>query len=107
MGVSATLFLIAIVRKYFWDFDSRKTKVGTLSVQFGFYSMGVYLIQTLLLEYTLKKFVSFDAMNSWLLNIVVAPVFAIIILLLCVAFIRLVNKKRWASLALFGTNYVT
>ena len=106
MGVSASFFLIALVRKYLWGFDANQTKIGNWAAQCGVYSMGVYLIQTLLLEFTLKKFVSFDALNSWVFNIVIAPLFSLIVLMICVAAIILINRKRGLSLLLFGTNYV-
>lgn len=44
MGVSATFFLISIIRKHLWDFNSEKSKVGSLMTQCGYYSMGVYLV---------------------------------------------------------------
>lgn len=106
MGASASFFLIAIVRKYLWGFDANQTKIGCWAAQCGVYSMGVYLIQTLLLEYFLKKFVSFDGLNIWAFNIVIAPLFSMLVLMICVAAIRLLNCKRRLSLLLFGTNYV-
>ena len=107
IGVSATFFLISIIRKYLWGFNSEQSRISTLITQCGYYSMGVYLVQALLLEYTLKKLISFDTMNSWLFSIVVAPLFAVVLLLIIVEFIKLVNSNRWLSLLLFGTNYVS
>lgn len=106
MGVCASFFLISIFRKHLWNFNGEYSKVSSLMTQCGLYSMGVYLVQTLLLGYILKKFISFDAMNSLLFNIVVAPVVSFFILIFIVEFIKLVNHKRWFSLLLFGTNYV-
>lgn len=106
MGVSASFFLIATVRKYLWGFDANQTTIGYWAAQCGVYSMGVYLIQTVLLEYMLKKFVSFDSLNSWMFSIVIAPLFSLVVLMICVAAIRLINRKRVFSLLLFGNNYV-
>ena len=106
MGISASFFMIAIFRKYLWNLEAGKTKIGNRAFQCGAYSMGVYLLQTLLLEYTLKKFISFDAINRWLFNIVVAPGFSLTVLLICVWIIKTINRKRWLSLFYFGTNYV-
>jgi len=105
LGISASLFIISITRKYLWDIDMR----GALSnyiLSIGKETLGIYLVHLVLVGYFYKTLVNFDNLEYWIFNMIIAPVISVGVLIICHFIIKAINRSRYLSLLLFGTNYV-
>ena len=100
IGLTGTLFFIAL-----FEYLSIKLnipgKAKSLS-HLGEETLGIYLLQTLVLEILLRRYLSFDAIDSWLFNIVVAPVLSLILLVICHYIIVLIKRSRLLSFLCLG-----
>ena len=68
----------------------------------GTFTLEIYILQTVVLEKTLKHFLKFDLIDVQLFNFVISPVIALIILFICVALTSLLSKSECLMLLLFG-----
>ena len=80
-----------------------KTPLGERLCTYGRETLGIYLLQTFILEIALSKILNFDEVNIWLFNFVIAPVISVIVLCICLWMIKQIRKSQVLSLLLLGT----
>lgn len=68
----------------------------------GTYTLEVYIMQSVILEKTIRHFINFDHLNDALFNLVVSPSLSLIILIVCVLLALLIMKSTILRLFLFG-----
>lgn len=72
---------------------------------YGRYTLGVYILQTLLVEHVLADTVSGQYGNAFMLNVVIAPLGSIAATAACIVLIRLMSRSKWLDKAFFGGAY--
>lgn len=78
------------------------TKFSELVAGWGKETLGIYLIQAILLEHFLMKTVDFSNYSWGLFNLVIAPTMAILVVLLCIIIIHGMRKFRFLRIYFLG-----
>lgn len=100
IGLAATLFFISL-----FEFLSDKipaTALGRRVCGWGKETLGVYLLQTVIIEIIMVRWIKFDNVSEWMFSLVITPLISIFVLLICLWLIDLAKKSRWLSLLLLG-----
>ncbi len=100
LGCIGALFFISLFILLFRE--NQNKYIPRLSI-FGQYTLGVYVIQTLIVETVLPHFLSIDIEYAFLFNYLIAPALSFTIVGTCL-YINLFieNKSKYVTLFLFG-----
>lgn len=100
LGLAGTLFfflLFEIVAAHL----AGKSWVPKLS-QYGQRTLGVYIIQTFILEILLHEILSFDKLNTYLFTFIIAPAISLLILIITLWLAGLSARNRLTSAIILG-----
>lgn len=100
IGLVGTLFFIS----FFTVLFSKAGASPTLRkvCQYGQETLGIYLIQTFLLELILPRFLSLDTQGFIMYNFLLTPLISLVILIGCLIIIRIIKKSGILSFLLLG-----
>ena len=73
--------------------------------KYGQWTLGVYVLQTIIVEYIFHDTLAWYVESEWLLSFVVAPLLSIVFLTLCLLLIRWISKNKTLNFAFFGGQY--
>ena len=73
-----------------------------ISMEYGKTTLGVYIIQTFLLEILLRESVNFDMVDNRLFTFVLAPAISLAVFVVCVWIANLVRLNRFTALIFLG-----
>lgn len=103
IGLIGTLFFISL---FIYSFSRIEISSHIKTVcNWGQETLGIYLLQTFLLEMLLPRFVNFDGINFILFNFIVTPIVSLIILAICLKLINFIRKSSLLSFLLLGKKY--
>lgn len=80
------------------------TKYGEYISRWGSETLGIYLIQAILLEHFMMKTLNFSNVSWGLFNLVTAPIIAIIVIISCITIISVMRKSRLCRIYFLGEN---
>ncbi|MBR3468015.1 MAG: acyltransferase family protein [Bacteroidales bacterium] len=100
-GSLSVIFLFKVGEKQFLGENSVVNKVA----HYGKYTLGVYVLQTLLVANIFPDTLAFRVESEFLLNVVVAPLISLAFLAVCLLLIHLFSRNRILDLLLFGGQY--
>ncbi len=104
ISLSHLLCRITVHRRYLGHVTGAMATIGR-------YTLGIYLVQTVLLQYVGYHYAIPALMQwagslpLWLADFVLTPLLALLAMLLCYAITRLLARNSHLSFALFGTTY--
>lgn len=101
IGIVGSLFFFSLFLSSKVLADNVKKK--PIIQYIGKNTLGVYLIQTLIIEKILMHYLKFDGLNFWVFNFIVTPMISLVVLFICIGIIRLLKKNRWLSLLFLGS----
>lgn len=102
MGIFGTLSVISLFIGIGRILPS--TKIGEDMSRWGSQTLGIYLIQAILLEHFLMKTLNFSDVSWGLFNLVIAPTIAILVIILCLAIIYVMRKSSFFRIYFLGEN---
>lgn len=102
IGISGSLWFIATAYLFCDKFPKRATHFVS---EIGGGTLGIYVIQTVLLETILAKTMYLPVIRFYIFNIIIAPIIAFCVIYISVIIIRFIRKKQWISAILLGTNF--
>lgn len=73
--------------------------------KYGQMTLGVYVLQTILVINIFPDVVQWNIESEWMFNVIVAPVIALVFLVLCLWLILVLSKCKVLDLLLFGGQY--
>lgn len=79
-----------------------KTYWGDKICLWGQYTLGIYVLQTFMIEIFLSQYIDCRQMNYCLFNFLFAPLLSIIILSVSLIVIKIIHMSKWASFFLLG-----
>lgn len=100
IGVSGSL--VCIMLFCIMDQYIPQSRIGRILSSVGQNTLGIYLLQVIIIEDILKRFIKCDGVNFYLFNFVIAPLISLLVLLVCVSIIKIIKRSRWASFFLLG-----
>ena len=102
-GISGALFFTSFLFRCFSRYE-KSTILCKLS-DYGTYTLGIYIIQTFLLETVLSAYVKFDLYFSPIIcNVFIIPFASLIILCVSILLVKLINRNKLLSSLLIGSN---
>lgn len=103
VGMAGSLLIISIAK----IIDSKKCIISDFSKQIGKYTLGVYLVQIIVIERLIWRGMSdfFSMLPVWQIDFIINPGVGLISMLVCYYLVRLVIKNKFSSRILFGNNY--
>lgn len=99
IGIFGSVFWISLFVELFHMANGRST---SYLAEFGKYTLGVYILQTYILEGGLCKVLNLDKLNLFLSDFVVAPIIAMLVLIVCILIIKPTEKFSTIKLLLWG-----
>jgi len=79
-----------------------KNEIIVALSKIGQNTLGIYLIQTLIIELLLWRWFRFDNLDLKLFQFMIAPIFSAIVMLLCLASMTVIRRFKYASLFMLG-----
>lgn len=99
IGIAGSLIFIRL-------FDVMCDKIKSLNtmpiIEWGQYTLEIYILQTFILERALSNLLKLDNIGFIYFNFIVSPIISFVVLTLCMVIAKLLHKSRVLSLALFG-----
>ena len=80
-------------------------KLYNKMAKYGRYTLGIYVLQTIIVVNVFPDIVKWDVHNELLLNLVVAPLVSLFVLLICLVIIKLLSRSRALDILMFGGQY--
>ena len=104
IGIVGSLSFIGLICSLFPQ--EKTNKFISLCCNWGQYTLGIYILQGIILETYMAQYILLDELNWYLFNFVVAPIISLLVLFLCVYIIKIMSKSRRLAFLFFG-NYKT
>lgn len=98
IGAVATTALFCLFHSF--HIDNWRFRGGVLAI--GQHTLGIYLIQNLLLERILSAHLCFDDASFFSYNFIITPLISIGVLLVCMVIINIIKHSRIASYIILG-----
>lgn len=100
VGISGSIFFFTLFQKtcranFFYSYFSRK----------GNYTLGIYILQTIIVEVIFPRYIPFHIENKWIYALTIAPVVSIIVMEICTLIVVWISKSKTLSKVLFGSSY--
>lgn len=77
-------------------------KFVSLCGDWGQYTLGIYILQSIILEMYLSRYILLDGLNFYIYNFLVAPIIALLVLTICVNFIKKMMKSSGLAFFFLG-----
>lgn len=77
-------------------------RIGDILGKIGKYTLSIYLIQGILLELIMRKYLNLSKYGCWTFNLIISPILAIIILLFCYYISLKINNSPMFRMLLLG-----
>ena len=100
VGISGSIFFLTLFYKtykpnIFCFYFNRK----------GDYTLGIYILQTIIVEIILPKYISFQSVDKWIFALTIAPIISLIVLEICTIIVVWMKKNKTLTKVLFGSSY--
>lgn len=100
-GSLATITLLSVLYNYC---NKKGSLIGEIA-KYGQWTLGVYVLQSIIVEYIFRDTLAWYVGSEWLLDIVIAPLLSIFFLMLCLLLISWISKNKTLNLVFFGGQY--
>lgn len=99
-GCLATISTISVIYK-----TCQNNAKVTAWAKYGQWTLGVYVLQTIIVENIFRDTLAWYVESEWLLSLVVAPLLSVVFLVLCLLLIHWMSKNKTLNFVFFGGQY--
>ena len=99
IGISGSIFFITL---FHLCISATHNAIVKKACTYGEYTMGIYILQTFVLETILAQYINFDNVNSWVFNLLIAPLLSILILTLCTYLSKILDRYKYTAFLFLG-----
>ena len=99
VGAAGSIFWITLFMELFAD--KKEGMICSIS-QYGKYTLGVYILQTFFLEAGLSRLIHLDKYSIIMSDFAIAPVIAVVVLIVCICIIKQTERFDKLKLWLWG-----
>jgi fucose 4-O-acetylase-like acetyltransferase len=96
-GVSGSIFIFCIFAK-----TCKESRLYSKLSNYGKYTLEIYILQVIIIETVLTKLIDFPNINILVYSLVITPIIALIVFILCIIIINFIHKYRYIDFILFG-----
>ncbi len=100
IGLAGSIFFILL--SYRLLSKQTNNKFVKITADCGKYTMGIYIMQFLLFEEGISKFLNFDGMNFYVFNFLFVPLFSAILMGVCTIIVKMIERNKLLSFLLLG-----
>lgn len=100
IGMVGSLFIITLCDVSFMHF--KNTSILRKMAEMGKETLGIYLIQTIVIEILLWRWLRFDQIGFWISSLVLAPIVSFAVLYVALLSIKILRRNRWLRLLFLG-----
>ncbi len=100
IGLAGSLFFFFLFKQSY-----RPNFIFNLFHALGAYTLGIYILQSTLLENLINRWVYIYNLPLWIYSLVVTPIVAVAVVFICVVLIRLIAKNKKVEFLLLGSAY--
>lgn len=104
MGVLASFFIIFCFYSFFSSAQYDKGFLSRLA-EMGQYTLGIYIVQTYLLEKALAAIINLDSINYWVAYFVLMPIISMMMIGICATIVRVMSRNKWIALFFYGKEF--
>lgn len=100
IGLVGSLFIITLCHLI----CSRYRNSGLISYfsSIGRNTLGIYLIQTILIEIIIWRWIKLDSFDRLISSALIAPLISLVIMIICIVSIKIIRKSRLMKMFLLG-----
>lgn len=98
--LSGALFFFGVFSILFHN--ENKSKFVLKICRWGQLTMGIYILQTFILERGLSSIINFDGVNPVIFCFIITPILAFSIMGICIVITRLIQQNRYLAFCLLG-----
>ena len=84
--------------------QEKTNKLISICCNWGQYTLGIYILQSMILESFLSQYIIMDNLNFYLFNFIIAPFISLLILILCIYIIKVMSKSSKLAFYFFGNS---
>ena len=77
-------------------------KIGNIIGKVGQYTLGIYILQVFILELITPRLVQFNEFNSFIVNFILTPIAALIVMAICAGITLMLDAKPLTALLFLG-----
>ena len=99
-GCLAAILLISTIYK-----RCEKNEITSKCAKYGQWTLGVYLLQTILVVNIFPDTIAWYVKSEWLLDLIIAPLLSLVFLIVCLYLIYLISKNKTLDFLFFGGQY--
>lgn len=100
IGFAGSLTFISL---FYFLFEKKGTsKIMDMCYECGQYTLGIYMLQSIIIETIMTRYVVLDNLGFVVFNFIVAPILSILVLVICVKLIKYIQKNKVLTLLLIG-----
>ena len=103
MGLCGAIAFIGLFDVIFSS--PRSSRIIRVCAEWGRMTLGIYIIQSFLLEIYLAKILRFDNIPSLVFDFVISPLISIGVMIVCVIIIQIIRHNSYLSFFLLGTKW--
>lgn len=92
----------AIISQFNYLFRKVTNKHISNLCKMGQYTLGIYILQTIIIEKELSLFLSFNQVSNTLYTFVITPSISLITITICICIIKLISQNKKLSIICFG-----
>lgn len=101
IGLAGTLFFMLLFESVVGRITAKGKSVDFLS-KYGQRTLGVYVLQTFVLEVLMARTLNFDSVNNYVFTFIIAPALSMIVLIVTLWLVSLCEKNKITSLIFLG-----
>lgn len=100
IGYAGTIFFISLFELYHKKILN--TEVGKLMCDYGKFTLGIYILQTIIVEILLSSYINLDNINFITYNFILTPFIALLVIFTCLFLIKIISKSKILSFLILG-----
>ncbi len=100
IGISGSIMFLGI-----FIYGARfipSSRIGDLLCKYGQYTLGIYLLQAIIIEHIMMKNLDFSDMSFEIFNFLISPLLSVIVLMICICIIKFIHKFPKVSFLMLG-----
>lgn len=99
IGIMGSTFFISL---FHWCINGAKNKLIDTISKYGQYTLGIYILQTFILESLMARYINFDNVNSFIFGFIIAPLLSLFLLIVCIFLSKILDSNKITAFLFLG-----
>jgi hypothetical protein len=99
IGIIGSTFFISL---FHWCINGVRNKLIDTISKYGQYTLGIYILQTFILESLMVRYINFDNVNSFIFGFIIAPLLSLLLLVICIFLSKILDSHKITAFLFLG-----